>query len=246
VDRPRAGGTRSRDRWLIPSAVSAAEPSPTAARRTTVPWPLPLAALVVAGLLVAYPPFRLSSQKAAAAGAAREAAGAFDAAAFVAEFWTARLQPAAAAAPDLAPLLADLRRDPGAAVERHGRRVGLGNAAYYFARGTGRVAAVERSRLLVELDGAVVAVRTGPVFGNVVRDGCGLLEVNQAPGLAEFNALSAELNRLVEERVQPALKAGVAVGATLTFSGCAEAPETLPAPGAPLLTFIPLQVEVKP
>jgi predicted lipoprotein len=129
-------------------------------------------------------------------------------------------------------------------VQTHGHRVGLGNAAYYFARGSGLVTAVERNRILVEISGAVVAIRTGPVFGNSVRDGCGLLDVNDVPGLAEFNALSAELNRLVEERVQPALK-GATVGATLTFAGCAEAPETLPA-GGPLLTFIPVQVELAP
>lgn len=210
------------------------------------PWGWIVSGLVLVGLLIAYPPFRIASQKTATASAARAAAGSFDPAAFVAVFWSDQLRPAAAAAPALAPLLADLRRDPAAALQKHGRRVGLGNAAYYFARGTGRVTAVERSRLLVEIDGAVVAVRTGPVFGNVVRDGCGLLEVNQAPGLAEFNALSAELNRLVEEKVQPALKAGIAVGATIAFAGCAEAPETLPAAGAPLLTFIPLQAEVKP
>lgn len=197
-------------------------------------------------LFVLYPPFQVVSKRAAASAATAVSATAFDPAAFAAEFWIAKLLPAAARAPELAPVLADLRRDPAAARQKHGRRVGLGNAAYYFARGTGRVTAVERSRLLVEIDGAVVAVRTGPVFGNVVRDGCGLLEVNQVPGLAEFNALSAELNRFVEQQVQPALKTGVAVGATLAFAGCAEAPETLPAAGAPLLTFIPLQAEVKP
>jgi predicted lipoprotein len=108
------------------------------------------------------------------------------------------------------------------------------------------VTAVERSRLLVEIGGAVIAIRTGPVFGNVIRDGCGLLEINQAPGLAEFNALSAELNRLVEQRVQPPLRTGVAVGATVAFAGCAEAPEALPAAGNPLLTFVPLHAEVTP
>jgi predicted lipoprotein len=197
-------------------------------------------------LLSIYPPFHIVSRKVAVSRDAAEAAGSFDPAAFIAEFWTEKLQPAATAAPDAAPLLTILRRDPAAALQAHGRRVGLGNVAYYFARGTGRVTAVERSRLIVEIDGAAVAVRTGPVFGNVVRDGCGLLEVNQAPGLAEFNALSAELNRLVEERVQPAIRTGVAVGATLTFAGCAEAPETLPAAGAPLLTFTPIQAEVRP
>lgn len=196
------------------------------------------------GVIVVYPPFRLTA-KANLAQSAATAVTAFDPVAFVAGLWSDQLMPAASRAPAAGPLLADLRRDPVAAATAHARRVGLGHAAYYFARGTGRVAAVERSRVLVEIDGAVVAIRTGPVFGNVVRDGCGLLEVNQVPGLAEFNALSAEINRLVEERVLPALKAEVAVGAMLTFAGCAEAPEALPASG-PWLTFIPLQAEVTP
>ena len=202
--------------------------------------------LALVAVFVAFPPFRIASQSAVAQSAAAATAAAFDPVAFVAGFWTDRLLPAAGRAPDAVPLLADLRRDPAAALQAHGRRVGLGNAAYYFARGTGRITAVERSRLLVEIDGALVAVRTGPVFGNVIRDGCGLLDLNQAPGLSEFNALSAELNRLVETQVQPPLKAAAIIGATLTFAGCAEAPESLPAAGAPLLTFIPLQAEVTP
>lgn len=200
------------------------------------------AAAALVALLVVYPPIRVVSTKTAPGSVA----GVFDPAAFAAQFWTDRLQPAADRAPDLKLVLVELRRDPAAAARAHGRRVGVGGPAYYFARGAGRVVAVERGRLLIEIDGAVVAVRTGPVFGNVVRDGCGLLEVNQAPGLAEFNAVSAELNRLVEQEVQPAVQTGVAVGARVTFAGCAEAPEALPPAGTPLLTFIPLQVGVQP
>jgi predicted lipoprotein len=215
-------------------------------RRAGFAWPWLVGAVALVALLVVYPPFRVVSKQAVAARATTAGADTFDPVVFVAKFWGEQLQSAAARAPAIGPLLADLRRDPASALQVHGRRVGLGNAAYYFARGTGRITAVERSRLLVKIDGAVVAIRTGPVFGNVIRDGCGLLEVNQVPGLAEFNALSAELNRLVEERVQPALKAGVAVGSTLVFAGCAEAPEALPAAGSPLLTFVPLQVEITP
>jgi predicted lipoprotein len=111
-----------------------------------------------------------------------------------------------------------LRRDPAGAARDHGRRVGLGGTAYLFARGTGRVVAVERSRLLLDLDGTTIALRTGPVFGNTVRDGCGLLDLNRSPGLTEFNAVAAELNRLVEQRVQPALRTAP-VGATVGFAG---------------------------
>lgn len=207
-------------------------------------WPVVVAVLALGGLLVAFPPFHIVSKSAAA----RTTTGAFDPVGFVGTFWSDRLQPASARAPDVTPILADMRRDPVAARTAHARRVGLGNAAYYFVRVSGRIAVVERSRLIVEVDGAdgaTVAVRTGPVFGNAVRDGCGLLEVNDAPGLAEFNALSAELNRIVEERVLPAIREGAAVGARITFAGCAEAPESIQG-GGPLLTFIPVHAEVTP
>jgi len=211
-----------------------------------IPWLGLAAAALLVTLLAVYPPLRIGSRSAVAQSAVDATAAAFDPVAFVAGFWTDRLLPAAARAPSVGPLLADLRHSPAAALQAHGRRVGLGHAVYYFARGTGRVTAIESSRVIVEIDGVLVAVRTGPVFGNVTRDGCGLLEVNQVPGLAEFNALSAELNRRIEQEVQPPLKAGVTVGAMLTFAGCAEAPESLPAAGAPLLTFIPLEARLTP
>jgi predicted lipoprotein len=222
-------------------------PSPSASSPTRVrrPWIACTLAALGLGLLVAYPPFRIVSQRdAGGSGGPAGSPAAFAPAAFAEAFWTAQLLPAAERAPDLGPILEALRRDPVAAAQTHARRVALGNAACYFARGTGRIIAVEPSRVLVELGGVIVAVRTGPVFGNAVRDGCGLLDVNQVPGLAEFNALAAELNRIVEQRVQPGLKVAT-VGATLAFAGAAEAPEALPASG-PVLTFIPVRADVKP
>ena len=59
---------------------------------------------------------------------------------------------------------------------------------------------------LPEAESEIIAVRTGPVFGNTVREGTGLLDVNNFPGLQEFNALSAELNALIEKSVLPALR----------------------------------------
>lgn len=216
----------------------------TASRRASVPWPLPVAAVALVIVFVIYPPSHVVSRPAAASVGAASVATAFEPVGFATQFWDAQLQPAAAQATAAATVLTDLRRDPAGAAARYAQRVGLGSAAYYFVRGSGRVTAVERSRILVEIGGVSVAVRTGPVFGNVVRDGCGLLEVNQVPGLAEFNALSAELNKLVETRVQPTLKTAP-LGATVVVAGCAEAPEALPGDG-PLLTLVPVYVEVKP
>jgi predicted lipoprotein len=198
-------------------------------------------------LFVFYPPFRVVPLNAPSSTAK---AVAFDATAYAATFWNDQLQPAALTeGTDLATLVRDLRADPDAARTAHARTVGIGGRAYYVARGSGRIVGRERSALLVEPEGAPgmrVALRTGPVFGNTVRDASGLLEVNEFPGLTEFNALAAALNSLVEERVLPALAADLPEGATIAFTGAVEVPGSLPTdPAAPLLAFTPLRAEVK-
>ncbi len=218
--------------------------SPSSARR----WVRPAVVLGAIVLLFAvYPPFRVVSLN---APQTTTAPAAFDAVASATSFWEATLQPAARAdATDLAQLLHALRADPVQARLSHGRIVGIGGRAYYFARGSGRVVARERNFLLLEPTGAPgmrVALRTGPVFGNAVRDASGQLDVNAFPGLAEFNALAAELNRLVEERVLPVLRTDLPEGAVIDFAGAVEAPARLPdAADAPLLAFTPVRAEVR-
>jgi predicted lipoprotein len=211
-------------------------------------WVRPAAVLGAIGLLFAvYPPFRVVSLN---APQATPAPVAFDGVTAAVEFWEASLQPAARTdATDLAQLLHALRADPAQARATHGRIVGIGGRAYFFARGSGRVIARERNLLLLEPTGAPgsrIALRTGPVFGNTVRDASGQLDVNAFPGLAEFNALAAELNRLVEERVLSVLRADLPEGAVIDFAGAVEAPASLPADGnAPQLAFIPVRANVR-
>jgi predicted lipoprotein len=174
------------------------------------------------------------------------AAGMADLPAFAASFWTDRLQPACAHATDGATLAVALRRDSAAALEAHAHKVGLGGTAYFFVRGEGRVVAREKNAVLLAAgDDAVatVALQTGRIFGNAVRDGTGLLDVNGFPSLDAFNALSAELNRLVETRVLPTLRDRAQLGARVAFAGCAEAAE--PVAGRPLLSLVPVFVEVR-
>ena len=60
------------------------------------------------------------------------------------------------------------------------------------------------------------------LFGNAIRDGTGLLNVNDYPNSQDFNAISEALNHFVETRVQPQLREIAKVGATIRFVGCAE------------------------
>lgn len=157
-------------------------------------------------------------------------------------FWTAKLLPATEHAQELSPLLQLLSSDIKA-FENSLYHPVLEGPAFLFTKGKGKVLSTERNRVIIQIEGLKIALRTGPVFGNAVRDGCGLLSLNEAAGLTEFNTLSAELNRLVEERVLPHLRA-VPAGSTVAFSACAEVRMPLPESG-PILSFIPLKIEVE-
>ena len=55
-----------------------------------------------------------------------------------------------------------------------------------------------------------------------MRDGTGLLNVNDFLNSQDFNALSWELNRRIEQQVLPELRKRGEAGTTLRFVGCAE------------------------
>ena len=211
-----------------------------------------MAALLAAGAACGwfFPLFhvkRLPPVDAAAAPSAVATADRFDAKATAEKFWRDRLPAAGSQAADLARVVRAVRADPASARQSLGKPAGVG-VYYFFLQGRGRVVARERNVLRLAVDGApeeTIELRIGPVFGNVVRDGCGLLDVNAFPGLQEFNALAAELNALVEKQVLPDLRAKAVVGAMIRFTGCAEAPDSIGDPGEPLFTVVPIQAEVR-
>jgi predicted lipoprotein len=187
-------------------------------RRTrAVRW---AAVVIAAGVLCAlFPPFRIV--KTTGAAAATKPSGHLSAK----EFWDQRLTRALDKATDAKTLIADVRRDPKRASEKHGRRVGIGGPYYYFLRGTGRVVSADANSIGVALDDekdAAVMLEAGNIFGNNVRDGTGLLDVNEYATSEEFNDLSAELNKIVEERVLPKLREQAKADAQLQFTGVAE------------------------
>lgn len=215
-----------------------------------------LAAAVLAVLLYFFPLFRViplspkstaPARTAAPAASAAPAPAAFDAGIAAANFWQKDLPAAHERAVELGKLAPAIRANAEAAKTQFAKAAGLGTA-YFFLRGSAKIVAREMNLLRLAPAGAeaeIVVVRLGPVFGNTVRDGCGLLDVNSFPGLQEFNDLSAALNTLVEKNVLPLLREKAEVGATVHFVGCAEAPESAPDAGEPLLTVVPVRVEFR-
>jgi predicted lipoprotein len=156
----------------------------------------------------------------------RTADASFDPVAFVDRFWNDRLITGAAGAVDAPELVAAIGRDRESARRTYGRSVGLGSVYYYFVKGTGRIVSVEKDSVGLSLGAeqplVQVSLATGNIFGNAVRDGTGLLDVNDFANSQDFNALSSEINRRIEEQVLPAFRERAAVGARVRFVGCAE------------------------
>lgn len=197
--------------------------------------------LALGVLLYFVPLFRVVPLK-----AAREhsAAADFNAAAYVDTFWKGSLLESTTRAVDAKELLVAFQADPVGAAKRYGHRLGLSGSSSYFVSGSGKIIAVEDDTISIALhDGgtAEVVIETGPVFGNAIRDGSGLLDVSNFPNAQDFNALSSEINRRVEEQVLPSLKAHATVGATVRFVGGVELADSDGTPSS--LNLVPVLVE---
>ncbi|MFK7735070.1 MAG: DUF2291 family protein [Pirellulaceae bacterium] len=196
--------TSNQKRWVFRSAVLVA--------CFATLWFLPLFHIV---------PLDESDQKSMAAEAES-----FDPRAFVEKFWAEQLTPAATRSTDAQTLVAAIETEPEIAAETHGRRVGLSRGYYFFISGTGRVTRVDRNAiaLLLHEDAgdAQVLLETGPIFGNAVRDGTGLLDINDFANSQDFNRISAEINQRIEALVLPTLRENAKVGMAVRFVGCVE------------------------
>lgn len=150
----------------------------------------------------------------------------FRAADFVKRFWATKLTPALADAADVTAVLAAYRDSPDQAKTQFGRTPGIGRTTLYFVRGSGKITHIDKKQIIVALtddaSGPHVALQTGLLFGNSVRDAPGLLSGDDYPNSQQFNEISAELNRTIETNVLPPLKAAAKEGATVEFVGAAE------------------------
>lgn len=146
----------------------------------------------------------------------------FEADTFVENWWRDHLLPSVDQAIDVRELISAFSLDTDAAIERYGHRLGVSSKSSYFISGNGKIIEVDRRSVSIDVDedgDADVVINTGPVFGNTVRDGSGLLDINQFPDSQDFNAISVEINRRIEERVLTLLKEGTIQGREVQFVG---------------------------
>jgi Predicted periplasmic lipoprotein (DUF2291). len=157
---------------------------------------------------------------------AKKAAAAFDSAEFAETFWNDRLLKSLDRAVPAQTLIPAIQSNPAEARKKFSHHLGLSDSYLYFISGRGRVLSVTEDEItLAVTEGATtpqVSLQVGFLFSNAVRDGTGLLNVNNFSNSQDFNAISEALNHIVETRVQPALREHAKVGGIVQFVGCAE------------------------
>lgn len=179
-----------------------------------------IAIAIIAAICRLFPLFHVVQLKAA------KAATTFNATDFTETYWTNRLLPSIDKAVNAAILIKAIQADPAAAKKKFSRSVGLSDSYFYFVAGTGRVVAVSDDAISLAIadkaTNAEVALQTGLIFGDALRDGTGLLDASTYPNSQDFNDISAALNHIAETRILPGLRAQAKIGATISFAGCAE------------------------
>lgn len=169
---------------------------------------------------------------------------AFNADKFVEEFWHGPLQELRNQGVSAEVLIGELVTNPEEAAKRYGRSLGISSTTYYLISGVGLVLSLENEEIAIDVNEDLNAdplVNLGPVFGNAIRDGTGLLDINSFANTQDFNAVSFEINRRVEEQVFPVLREQAVPGSKIKFSGAVEVSNSNAS--LPLL-LIPFSVEI--
>jgi predicted lipoprotein len=67
-----------------------------------------------------------------------------------------------------------------------------------------------------------ITIATEYIFGNAVRDATGMININEFNNTMDFNNVSAEINKIIREKVLPSFKANIQNGDRIEFVGAIE------------------------
>lgn len=181
---------------------------------------------MVAGLLVIW--FSLDIQK-LDAFKAENSTEVFNADDYAKSLWENNLPTAIESAVDITKLLEALQNNSKQAFTQYGKKLGISKTWYFLVSGSGTIKAVNAESIEVLLDnGKQIQLATSFIFGNAVRDGSGMVNIDEFINMTDFNNVSIALNKKVRDEIIPKLVAGSEVDNYLNFLGAIEMNEDLP------------------
>jgi predicted lipoprotein len=150
----------------------------------------------------------------------------FNAAQYAQTFWNNKLTSYLNKAIDITQLTVMLSTDAAKTFDTYSHALGIGNLRYFFVKGKGIIESVNEDNVTVthQTDGSkqAITIATEYIFGNAVRDATGLININEFSNTMDFNNVSAELTKIVREKVLPSFKSAVKKGDTIEFTGAIE------------------------
>lgn len=177
----------------------------------------------------------------------KKAAATFNPTTFAETFWNDQLLKSLDRAVAAKTLLPQIQVNPVEAAGKFSRKLGMSDSYLYFISGQGRVLEITDDEIILAVtEGASageISLQVGLLFSNAIRDGTGLLNLNDFSNSQDFNAISQALNQIVETRVQPKLREQAKVGSIIQFTGCAEVNDE--AQDLKPLKVVPIQAEVQ-
>lgn len=147
----------------------------------------------------------------------------FNAIEYAHDVWENSIPNALNDAPDIIPLLLMLETNQQKAFKDFGRKLGISNTRYFIAKGEGVIQSVEDEYIIVQMiDSHQIELETAFIFGNTMRDGSGVVDINDFVNMTDFNQVSVVLNKLVKEEVIAGLKEEAQPGLVVEFVGTFE------------------------
>jgi predicted lipoprotein len=148
----------------------------------------------------------------------------FNATQYAQAFWDNKLIPDLDKAIDITQLTAMLSNDPSQTFDTYSHALGIGNLRYFLVKGKGVITSVNEDDVTVLLDSnkQSITLATEYIFGNAVRDATGFININEFNNTMDFNNVSAELNKIIREKVLPPFKQQAKKGNAIEFTGAIE------------------------
>ena len=150
----------------------------------------------------------------------------FNATEYASRFWNEKLPRHTTKAIGIDVLLDLLQTDKDMAFKDYSHALGISNIKYFLIKGSGIVQAVGENQVSLETKSegrsTQLFLATEYVFGNAVRDASGEIDINAFTNSMDFNNVSAEINRIIRERVIPPFSSKVKTGDRVDFIGAIE------------------------
>ena len=150
----------------------------------------------------------------------------FDAVEYAHDAWNNEIPLAVKDALEIDLLIDLLENEPEQAFNEFGRKLGISKTYYFLTKGEGTVESVEDEFIWVNTGPEKqVKVATAFIFGNAVRDGSGVVDIDEFVNMTDFNNVSVIINDIIREEVVTELKSKVKPGMKLEFAGAFEIQE---------------------